>query len=321
MRIVILGAGAMGSIIGAHLAQGRAEVIYLARGQRAQWLREHGITLSGLANFTVPVSVIERPYEVQDADILLVAVKTYDTDAALSSLRHLAVGSVLSVQNGVLKNAQVAHVFGWEKTLGAMAGFAGEVMPDGTVHCTIKESLVIGELPAGTSDRVETLATALTRAGLPTEVSPHIQSVEWSKYVVFVGLMAVAVITRLETYKFLKDSDLALAKGKLEREVAQVATHLGILLGDYGRVQAKTLTSLPIEEAVARARHSGEQFEARGATAHKVSTLQDLERGRRLEVEETLGYTARQAAELGLQVPTVDTCYRLLAGINRALQG
>ena len=320
MRIVILGAGAMGSILGAHLAQGGAEVIFLARGQRAQWLRKHDITVSGLANITAPVQVIERPHEVENADVLLVAVKTHDTETALNSLRQLAVGNVLSVQNGVFKNAQVAHVFGWEQTLGAMAGFAGAVMPDGTVHCTIKERLVIGELPKGTSARVETLATALTRTGLPTEVSPHIQSVEWSKYVLFVGLMAVATLTRLETYKFLKDPDLALVRVRLEREVAQIATALGIPLVDYGGIQAKTLTSLPMEEAVERVRHSGEQFEARGATAHKVSTLQDLELGRRLEVEETLGYAVRKGAELGLQLPTVDTCYRLLAGISRVLQ-
>jgi 2-dehydropantoate 2-reductase len=215
MRIVILGVGAMGSILGAHLAQGGAEVIFLARGQRAQWLWEHDITVSGLANITAPVHVIERPHEVKNADVLLVAVKTHDTDPVLSSLRQLTVRHVLSVQNGVLKNAQVAHVFGWEKTLGAMAGFAGAVLPDGTVHCTIQQHLVIGELPEGTSARVETLATALTRAGLPTEVSPQIPSVEWAKYVLFVGLMAVAVLTRLETYKFLKDPDLALVKVRL----------------------------------------------------------------------------------------------------------
>jgi 2-dehydropantoate 2-reductase len=59
-------------------------------------------------------------------------------------------------------------------------------------------------------------------------------------------------------------------------------------------------------------------MQAQGATAHKVSMLQDLERGRRLEVEETLGYAVRKGAELGLQLPTVETCYRLIRGIDRA---
>jgi 2-dehydropantoate 2-reductase len=59
---------------------------------------------------------------------------------------------------------------------------------------------------------------------------------------------------------------------------------------------------------------------ARQAPTHKVSTLQDLERGRRLEVDETLGHAVQQADALSVPVPTIDTCYRLLAGVNRYLQ-
>src|SRR5262245_3497533 len=96
-KVAILGAGALESLLGAQLAQGGAEVILLARGRRAQWVREHGLTVTGLVHCTAPVHVVVHPQEVQDADVLLVAVKTYDTDAALSSLRHLTVESVLSV--------------------------------------------------------------------------------------------------------------------------------------------------------------------------------------------------------------------------------
>jgi len=273
-----------------------------------------------MANVTVPVHVVVDPQEVQAADVVLLAVKTYDTEAALESIRHITVGSVLSVQNGVYKNEQVAHTFGWGKTLGAVPAFAGELMPDGTVLCTAHERLFIGELPHGTSARVEALATTFTHAGLPTEAASHIQSVEWSQYVRFVGLMGVAALTRLAIYQLSMDPDLAYVRVLLEREVGAVATRLGILLGDYGVWQSKTMASLPLEEAVARIRHSGEQLEQRGATAQKISTLQDLERGRRLEVEEILGYAARKGAELGIPVPTVATCYRLLAGIDRSLR-
>jgi 2-dehydropantoate 2-reductase len=320
MKIVILGAGALGSLLGAQLAQGGAEVILLARGPRAQWVREHGLTVTGLVNCRASVHVVIDPQAVQAADVLLVAVKTYDTDAALRSLRHLAVESVLSVQNGVMKNVQVAHYVGWDKTLGAVAAFAGEVMPDGTVRCTIYDRFFLGALPEGTSAQAQAVATAFAQAGLPTEVSPHIQSVEWSKYIRFVGLMAVAALTRLETYRFSKDPDLAFVRVMLEREVAQLATRLGIPLGDYGVWQSKTMASLSMEDAVARIRHSGEQLERRGDTVQKVSALQDLERGRRLEVEEILGYAVRKGEELSLPLPTVATCYRLLAGIDRSLQ-
>ena len=73
----------------------------------------------------MPVAVTTQPQTVREADVLVVAVKTYDTAPALDSVSHLQVGSVLSIQNGVLKDAQVAHTFGWDKTLGA-ATFAGK---------------------------------------------------------------------------------------------------------------------------------------------------------------------------------------------------
>jgi len=133
MHIVILGAGALGSIIGGHLAQVGEEVTLIARGQRAAYVQQHGITLTGLADFTVPVAVTTQPQAVREADILVLAVKTYDTESALASVSHLKVGSVLSIQNGVLKNEQLAHTFGWEKTLGAAVVLSGEVTPSGRV--------------------------------------------------------------------------------------------------------------------------------------------------------------------------------------------
>ena len=59
---------------------------------------------------------------------------------------------------------------------------------------------------------------------------------------------------------------------------------------------------------------------ARGATGHKVSTLQDIEHGRRMEIEEIMGFAVRKAGQAGLQLPTVETCYRMVAGLDRALR-
>jgi len=79
---------------------------------------------------------------------------------------------------------------------------------------------------------------------------------------------------------------------------------------------ARTLVAEPGGEWVEQARRLGEAMEAR-VPGHKVSALQDLERGRRLEIEETFGYAVREASEMGLQVPSLDACYRLLAGLSR----
>src|SRR2546426_2249649 len=319
MKILILGAGSLGSIIGGHLARAGEEVTIIARGERAAYLQQHGITLTGLADFTVPVAVATQPQMVREADVLVVAVKTYDTAPALESVSHLKVGSVLSIQNGVLKDEQLARTFGWDKTLGAAAFLSGGVTPAGPVRFTVNEYLVLGELPAGISARVQTLVTTLVRAGIRAEAVPQIQAVEWSKYALFMSWMAPAVLTRLPSYKFQTQPDTAAVMARLVRETGLLAAKLGVPLEDREPLPIKTLCSVPLSEAVTTIRQVGRVMEAR-APAHKGSTLQDLEQGRRLEVEETLGYAVRKGAELGIPLPTMETCYRLIASINRSVE-
>jgi 2-dehydropantoate 2-reductase len=320
MKIVILGAGALGSLLGAHLARAGEDVTLIAREARAKAIQEHGVTVTGLANFTLPVHVTARPQELQEADALLVTVKTYDLEMALESVAHLKVGSVLSVQNGIVKDEQLARRFGREKTLGAAAHISAELLPAGAVRFTANEWLGIGELPEGTSARVEELTTRLARAGIRAEASAQIASVEWTKYVVVASWMALAALSRLETYKMFQHPDLAWVAAKVAQEMTRLPTELGIPLLDKGAFSAKTLSSMPFEAAVANFRRVGAHMEAQGATAHKVSILQDLERGRRLEVEEIFGYAVRKGAELGVSLPTVETCYRLIKGVAECLR-
>jgi 2-dehydropantoate 2-reductase len=320
MKIIILGAGALGSLFGAHLARAGEDVTLLAREARAKAIQAHGITVNGLANFTVPVHVIARPREVQHADALLVTVKTYDMESALESVAHLRVRSALSVQNGLVKDEQLARRFGWTQTLGAAAHISAELLPTGTVRFTANEWLSIGELPDGISARVEALVSALSRAGIQAESAPQVRSVEWTKYVVNISWMALAALSRMETYRIFKHPDLAWIAAKLTREVAQLPAKLGIPLLDKGAFSAGTLSEVPFEAAVANFEQVGAQMEARGATAHKVSILQDLERGRRLEFEEMFGYAVRKGAELGVPLPTVELCYRLIKGIAESRQ-
>src|SRR5215831_18570166 len=228
MKIVILGAGALGTVLGAHLARAGEDVTLIARGQRAAYLQEHGATITGLVDFTVPVRVVTDPQQVHNADVLMVTVKTYDMASALQSIKHLDVESVASIQNGVLKNEQLAQTFGWAKVLGAMALMGAEVLPTGTVRFTANQGFYLGELPAGTSARVQTLGDTLERVGIVAKVTPSIQTFEWSKYVAFVCLMAPAVLTRLETYKFLQEAHTASMIASLLHEMTQIARTKGI---------------------------------------------------------------------------------------------
>jgi 2-dehydropantoate 2-reductase len=250
MHLVILGAGALGTVLGAHLARAGEDVTLIARGQRAAYLQEHGATITGLVDFTIPVRVVTDPSQLYDADVLIVTVKTYDMGAALASVKHLDVGSVLSIQNGVLKNEQLAQTFGWEKVLGAMVIIGAEVLPTGTVRCTANQGLLLGELPEGTSTRVQTLGATFTRGGIVAQVTPHIQSFEWSKYLSFVSWMAPAVLTRLETYKFLQEAQTASIVAAIVQEMTRIATARAIVLEDIAFFPTKTLSQLAFDDLV-----------------------------------------------------------------------
>src|SRR5262245_54030229 len=319
MKIVILGAGALGTVLGAHLARAGEDVTLIARGQRAAYLQEHGATITGLVDFTVPVTVVTDPHEMQEADALIVTVKTYDMDAALVSIKHLDVGSVLSIQNGVLKNEQLAQTFGWAKVLGAMTTLGAAVLPTGTVRFTANQGLYLGELPEGTSARVQTLGDLCNRVGIVTHVTPAIQVFEWSKYVGWVCSMATAVLTRLESYKMLQDAQTASILAAMLHEMTRLATTRGMTLADMAFFPTKTLNELSVDDMVTHLRHIGDRWAAL-MPHNKISALQDVERGKRLEVEETLGYAVQQGAALGLPMPTMDTCYKLIAGLNHYLQ-
>ncbi len=144
-------------------------------------------------------------------------------------------------------------------------------------------------------------------------------SFEWAKYLAFVRWMAPAVLTRLETYKCLQEAQTASIVAAILHEMTQIATARAIVLEDITFFPTKTLSQLACDDLVTHLQQMGDQL-ASQAPLHKISTLQDLEQGKRLEVEETLGYAVRQSATLGIPTPTMDICYKLIAGINHALQ-
>ena len=271
-------------------------------------------------DFSVPCQVETDPTLISAADVLLVSVKTYQTMAAIRPLEHLHVESVFSVQNGVLKNNQLASVFGEEAVLGSIGMLSGELLADGMVRCTLNQIVEIGGLPDGITERSEVVATSLNDAGINASASASIRTSEWSKFVGWSGLMALSVITRSETYKFLSDADSARIAARVMRETAAVAAALDIPLQDKAPIPSAQISRGTEDEAVAILNRVGGTFRER-APQHRMSALQDVDRGQRLEIEETLGYTVAEAQRLGVPVPTVETCYRLLSSIDRSLAG
>jgi len=239
-------------------------------------------------------------------------------DEAVAGLSHVNFSSVTSVQNGVRANDQLAEAFGAASTLGGVASFSGEMLPEGDVRFTVNAGFQIGELPEGSSDRVKDLCAMLQDSGVNAEAVANIQTHQWSKFVLWVGATSVAVLTRQASYRFFSDAGSALICARVIREVAAVAAYKKIPLQDSGPFPVKAIVYGTEEEAVSALQELGATFE-KNSPGHRMSALQDLERGRRLEIDETLGYVVAEARRLGIPVPTLETCFSLLEGINREL--
>ena len=322
MNVVIVGAGALGSIIAAYLARGGHEVSLIARGERAEQLTRHGILITGREDFSVLCNIVTAPESLQQADAVIVAVKTYDTDTALAPLVNLKTKSAFSIQNGVLKNDQLSAVFGEQATLGAVGMLGGQVLASdgnkpGPVQYTLDSPIVIGERRGGCSERVSAVVEALSQSGLNANASEVIQTEEWSKFVGWSGFSALAVLTRLPSYQFLLDPDSARIAARVMRETGEVAKCLGVALQDSGPMLSHTVTAGTEDDAVIALQATGETLR-RTAPGLRQSILQDADRGRRLEVNETLGHTLRLAAEHHVAAPTLELCCRVLQTIDRA---
>ena len=321
MNFVIVGAGALGSIYAAYLARAGHQVSLIARGERAAALARHGIAIVGEESFTARCNIVTRPEALQEADIVIVAIKTYDTAQALASIRGLKVKSALSVQNGVLKNQQLGEVFGPQSVVGAISMIGGDVLPvDGDLPGAVRYSMagptVMGEPAGGDASRVAELVDTFERAGLKARASEDIVSVEWSKFVGWSGFSTLAVMTRLPTWRFMLDADTALVAARVMRETAAVATRHGVKLQDSGFTSAAFINASEAE-AIKSVQAHGEKMRV-SAPGFRQSILQDADRNRRLEVNETLDYTLALAKELGVAVPTLDLCCRVLRVVSRA---
>ena len=312
MRFAILGAGALGTILGAHLSRAGHDVVMIARGERARVLQRQGLVLNGLSDIKARPQVVDDPSKLVDTDTLIVATKAIDTSHAIEALRHLRVENVFSVQNGVLKNELLVRVFGFSRVLGAMADFSGELLGNGEVKFTRNVCLHLGEEKGGTSPRAEALAALIDSAGVRCAAASNIRTREWSKFAGWIAQFPLAVLTRQITWKFLMDEHSAMVIVRIVREAAALAAAMKIELTDMPPLPVPSIVHGSDAQAVEIVRGIGQKF-FETSPEHRMSAQQDVLRGSRLEYEETLGYALEKARELHVPMPTLEVCYRIIA--------
>jgi len=201
MRILILGAGAIGGYFGARLVQAGGDVTFLVRERRAAQLRERGIVVkSPHGDFETPARWTLSAQDASPFDLVIVACKAYDLDGAIESVRG-AVGPsthVLPLLNGLAHLGRLADAFGADRVLGGSCGIPATLTPEGVVmQLAPFHRIVFGSLPATSAaavEKVQTLRALFARTPVDVVVAPDMLLELWEK---FVGLATLAAMTCL----------------------------------------------------------------------------------------------------------------------------
>ena len=312
MRFAILGAGALGTILGAHLIRSGHEVTVIARGLRAKWIDQHGLVVHGLSDISTRCSVVDSTAKLERIDTFIVATKAINTAESLRPFAGLEVESVFSMQNGVQKDSLAAAAFGEKAVLGSMADFSGELLASGEVLFTRNVGLDLGELDGSMSERVTGLAKLIDEAGVRCTAVPDIRTREWSKFAAWVALGPLASLTRLNTWQFLTDDRGARLAVALVREACRLADAMQIQLMDLSPLPALKLRDAGDAEAYEVVKEIGRRFQT-DASGHRMSMLQDIDRGSRIEIKETLGYALEQARSRSIEMPILSMSYEFLS--------
>ena len=316
LRVVVAGAGALGTCYAALLARAGVDVCVLARPERVAALQA-GLRVSGLVEAAAPVQVVTTGRDAGRADYLLITTKTMDTDAMLAALDGVAAASVLSLQNGLAKNDALAAAFGPDRVLGAACVVGASLVAPGHARLTMNQATWVGEPGGGTSERAARLAAVLRAAGFPSWSVEDIRAVEWYKLCALLPGALVTALSRRSYDEMALHPHLAALFVQIMRETFAVPQAQGMRVVDPPGAPWRFAEWLaaPDEVALAGLRRIGEAQRAAGEQA-RPSLLQDVLAQRRTEAEDVVGELVRHARRLGVPVPATETCYRLVRGLE-----
>jgi 2-dehydropantoate 2-reductase len=285
-----MGSGGVGGYLGGRLAAGGQDVTFVARGAHLAAIREHGLALrSALGDALIrPAQASDDPATIGPVDLVIFAVKLYDTETAAVATRPL-IGprtGVVTFQNGVDSTEVLARVLGRDHVVGGVAKIASVVAAPGVIqHTGTMAEFAFGELDGRRSARARALADALQAGRVEHRISEDIRRDIWDKMAFLATFAGLTALMRLPIGPIREDPETrALLRAGLDEAFA-VARAKGIALPDeFVETTIAHCNRLPYEM--------------------KSSMLQDLERGRRLELPWLSGALVRLGRELGVPTPT-----------------
>ena len=295
--VAVMGAGAVGCYFGGMLARAGAPVTLIGRSPHVEAIAADGLLLD-TRDFSgrVMVEASHDAAAARGAELVLVAVKTYDTETAARALApHLDAGAtVLSLQNGV-ENAAILRAATGRDAFPAVVWVAAEMTAPGTLTHAGRGDLVIGDpdrRAAGAEDRGRKLAgiaRVFEASGVPCVVSEEIEAELWSKLAANCAFNPVSALSRARYARIGSSPAGRRLLTEAVAEVLAVAAAAGVAMGKRDPLGA----TLRLAETMAAATSSMEQ---------------DVARGRRTEIDAMNGFVARRGEALGVPTP-----------VNRAL--
>lgn len=300
MRILVYGAGGVGAFFGALLARAGRDVHFVARGAHFEALRSRGLRIKSnlIGDVEVPhVSVYPSAADSGRADLVLVCVKTHQTESILDDLAS-AVGDntvVIPLQNGVESDEQLAARFGRRRVLPAAVYVGATLEEPGVVSHAGPARISIGARQGFDEQRLAAIHDTLAATGQVVQISPDIQRERWRKLMwnaSFNTVSAVTLRTPAELLALVETRALLVA---IMSEVAAVA-----------RAQGIDLQRSDVDEHIAWTER---------ASGIRTSTMVDRERGRTMEADALIGVIVRKGEEAGVETPASRTLYALMKAI------
>jgi 2-dehydropantoate 2-reductase len=298
MRIAVMGAGGVGGYFGGRLAQAGNEVVFIARGKHLEALRAKGLSLKSPAggDATLKVKAVEDPADAGSAELVLFAVKLWDTESAAERIRPLVAGGgvVIPFQNGVESIERIGRLLGKERVMGGAAYIAARIGEPGVIVQTGKMArLRFGPVEPSQRAAAQAFHTACVKAGIEAELTDDIVRVLWEKFVLLVAVSGTTSVARSRIGVVRADPDLRWLLEAAMRETWQVGRRRGVALADD--LVGATLKMVD------------------GLPAEMTSSMHgDLDAGGRLEAPWLAGAVARMAREARLEAPANRAIYAAL---------
>jgi 2-dehydropantoate 2-reductase len=328
VRICIVGAGGLGSVIAGWLADSGVDVTLVGRPGHIGAIRENGLTISGIRGRSVirELTAVTHPNQASgEFDYFILAVKAWSTSEALaeSSVLLDRTAVALSLQNTVSKEDELSEWIGADRVIGASTIEGGVIQSPGVVAhtATAPTTAYFGELDGKSSRRVGSLVDAFLAAGFTTTETDEIHQVEWEKLlqIAIVGSWSASTFGALggSVGQGLLVKEAAEQYVQLTRELLAVYRAMGYEPADYYAPYSRfrAFHSWTFDQAVTEMSALGRSMVDQGLFG-RPSLHEDLRHGRPTEIEQSVGTWLRKAEQLGLEVPTAYALYRIVKSLE-----